>query len=61
MLSVGQAELTPDLAKSALHFEYEFVELTWFACTMVTSACPDRAYTYSFLNLMDDLLVTAKS
>jgi hypothetical protein len=39
MLSGDQAELTPDLAKSALHFEYEFVELTCFVCTMVTPAC----------------------
>jgi hypothetical protein len=38
MLSVDQAELTPDLAKSALHFEYEFVELTCFVCTMITPA-----------------------
>jgi hypothetical protein len=47
MLSVDQAELTPDLAKSALHLEYEFVELTCFVCTTVTTCLPGlRIYVF---------------
>jgi hypothetical protein len=60
MLSIDTAELTPDLAKSALHFEYESVEFGCFVRTIVALARLGCAYTHCVVDLMSSLLVTAR-
>jgi hypothetical protein len=60
MLSVELAELRPDLAKSALHFEYESVEFGCFVRTIVALARPGCAYTHRAVRLMSGLLLTAR-
>jgi hypothetical protein len=60
MLSVEQMELMPDLAKSALHFEYKSVASGCFVCMIPALACGRSAYADCDVDLVDSLLVTGE-